>query len=63
MGGKVCNMTSNVEDDPRKFYVDPIDLDWFDDETTAPYVIILGQTFLSQGALTIDLDKRLLTFQ
>ena len=63
MGGTFCNITSNVKDDPRQFYVNPIDLDWFDDEATSPYVIILGQTFLSQGTLTIDMDKRLSTFQ
>lgn len=63
MGGTVCNIKSSAVKDPRKFYVNPIDLDWFDDEATAPYVIILGQTFLSQGSLTIDMDKRLLTFQ
>lgn len=62
-GGSVCKIKSNVEDDPKQFYVNPIDLDWFDDEATAPYVIILGQTFLSQGALTIDMDTRLSTFR
>jgi len=62
-GGAVCNIKSSLEDDPRKFYVNAIDLDWFDDEETAPYVVILGQTFLSQGSLTIDMDKRISTFQ
>jgi hypothetical protein len=56
-----CKLMSNLEVDPR-FYVKPIDLDWFDDEQNAPYVIILGQTFLSRGALTIDLDERLAAF-
>ena len=56
-----CKLMSNLEADPR-FYVKPIDLDWFDDEQNAPYVIILGQTFLSRGALTIDLDERLAAF-
>lgn len=63
LGGTICNIKSSAEDDPRKFYVNQIDLDWFDDDETAPYVIILGQTFLSQGSLTIDMDKRLSTFQ
>ena len=62
-GGSVCKIQSNVVDDPRKFYARPITLDWFDDEASAPYVIILGQTFLSQGTLTIDMDKRLSSFQ
>jgi len=63
VGGAVCNIKSSFEDDQRLFYVNSIDLDWFDDEATAPYVIILGQTFLSQGSLTIDMDQRLATFQ
>ena len=45
------------------FYIAPISLDWFDDETTEPFVIVLGQTFLSQGALTIDMDYRIATFE
>ena len=61
--GTVCIISSSAEINPRQFYVNPIDLDWFDDPATAPYVIILGQTFLSQGSLTIDMDKRLSTFQ
>ncbi len=56
-----CTMTSSIEADPR-FYVEPIDLDWFDDDQCAPYVIILGQTFLRQGVLTIDLDDRRASF-
>lgn len=62
MDGKVCSLKSSVEDDPRQFYISPIDLDWFDDERTAPYCIILGQTWLSQGTIAIDIDKRLSTF-
>lgn len=57
----VCNIRSSLEEDPR-FYVQPIDLDWFDDEQYSPYIIVLGQTFLSQGALTIDMDERVATF-
>lgn len=56
-----CKMMSSIEDDPR-FYVDPIGLDWFDNDKCAPYVIILGQTFLHQGALTIDIDDRRASF-
>lgn len=56
------NIRSGVEEDPRLFYIDPIDLDWFDDELTCPYVIVLGQTYLSKGVLTIDMERRLSTF-
>lgn len=56
-----CNISSSIIFDPR-FYVKPIDLDWFDDELNSPYVIVLGQTLLNQGALTIDLDTRVATF-
>lgn len=44
------------------FDVSPISLDWFDDESISPHVIVLGQTFLIQGSLTIDIDDRKLTF-
>jgi len=66
-GGKMkrvvtpCNISSSIISDPR-FYVKPIDLDWFDDEQNSPYVIVLGQTLLNQGALTIDLNTRVATF-
>jgi hypothetical protein len=56
-----CKISGSIGADPR-FYVKPIKLDWFDDEQYSPYVIVLGQTFLSQGALTIDLDERIATF-
>ena len=56
-----CKISGSIEADPR-FYVKPIELDWFDDEQFSPYVIALGQTFLSQGALTIDLDERIAMF-
>ena len=56
-----CKIKSSVEDDSR-FYVEPIDLDWFDDDIFSPYIIVLGQTFLSQGTLTIDIDDRIATF-
>lgn len=45
------------------FYVAPIYLDWFFDEQNAPYVLVLGQTFLSQGKLTVDIEARLATFE
>ena len=45
------------------FYVAPIYLDWFFDEQNAPYVLVLGQTFLSQGKLSIDIEARLATFE
>ena len=56
------NIQSSHALDPRLFYVEPIDLDWFDDNLTCPYVIVLGQTFLSRGVLTIDLERRLAAF-
>ena len=45
------------------FYVAPIYLDWFYDEQKAPSVVVLGQTFLSQGKLTVDIEGRLATFE
>lgn len=45
------------------FYVRPINLDWFTDEDTCPYVVVLGQTFLNDGVLTIDIDERKLCFE
>lgn len=59
----MCKIGSSVDFDPRWFYVDPIELDWFDDEVTSPYVIVLGQTFMRRGALTIDMDERISRFQ
>lgn len=47
----------------RLFYVAPISLDWFDDETTAPYVVVLGQTFLEKGQLTVDIENRRALFE
>jgi predicted aspartyl protease len=47
----------------KMFYVAPIYLDWFYDEQKAPYLVVLGQTFLSQGKLTVDIDGRLATFE
>jgi len=57
-----CNIKSSVEEDPRLFYVQPIDLDWFDSIEYSPYIVVLGQTFLTQGTLTIDIDERVATF-
>lgn len=45
------------------FYIVPISLDWFLDEAKAPYLIVLGQTFLSQGKLTVDMEDRLASFE
>jgi len=47
----------------RLFYINPILLDWFDDDETAPHVIVLGQTFLGRGALTIDMDDHKAFFE
>ena len=60
---KNTQMISSSKSTNPFFYIAPISLDWFDDETTAPFVIVLGQTFLSQGALTIDTDYRIATFE
>jgi len=57
----LCTISSS-KDSNRLFYVDPISLDWFDDEESAPFVIVLGQTFLSQGCLTCDIDDRRAAF-
>ena len=61
MGGKLFEIQSDSTCNPF-FNVSPISLDWFDDEESAPHVVVLGQTFLTQGCLTIDIDKRKLTF-
>ncbi len=56
----------SIQSDTSKnpfYYLSSIELDWFDDEENAPYVVVLGQTFLSQGILTIDIDSRHATFQ
>ena len=37
------------------FYVSPISLDWFDDDTIAPHIVVLGQAFLSLGELSVDI--------
>lgn len=58
----VTSIQSDVTKNPF-FYLSPIELDWFGDEDNAPFVIILGQTFLSQGILTIDIERRIATFQ
>lgn len=56
----------SIQSDESKnpfYYVSLIQLDWFDDENNAPFVIVLGQTFLSQGILTIDIEHRKATFE
>ena len=58
----ICKIESSSETNPRLFYVNPIDLDWFDNGQSSPYVIVLGQAFLSTGLLTIDMNKRFATF-
>jgi hypothetical protein len=45
------------------FYVAPISLDWFYEPKRAPFLIILGQAFLSRGKLTIDTEDRLGSFE
>mmetsp|Transcript_33493 Transcript_33493/g.51345 ORF Transcript_33493/g.51345 Transcript_33493/m.51345 type:complete len:363 (-) Transcript_33493:135-1223(-) len=45
------------------FYVAPISLDWFLKEETAPHLIVLGQTFLNQGTLSIDTEERVASFE
>mmetsp|Transcript_22340 Transcript_22340/g.33762 ORF Transcript_22340/g.33762 Transcript_22340/m.33762 type:complete len:296 (+) Transcript_22340:143-1030(+) len=57
----VCNIDSSIQNDPR-FYIQPIDLDWFDEIPYSPYIVVLGQTFLRQGTLTIDINDRIATF-
>ena len=57
----VCIIESSVQNDAR-FYVQPIDLDWFDNLQYSPYIVVLGQTFLSKGKLSIDINKRRATF-
>jgi hypothetical protein len=47
----------NPSDNPF-FNLGPIKLDWFDNEETCPFVIVLGQAFLNQGKLTIDIEDR-----
>lgn len=44
------------------FYVAPISLDWFMVDNP-PLLVVLGQTFLSQGILTIDTEDRLASFE
>ena len=59
---QLCTISSS-KDTNKLYYVAPISLDWFDDEESAPYVIVLGQTFLCQGCLTVDIDDRKAAFQ
>ena len=59
---ELYNFRTSEEMNPF-FKLDPISLDWFDDEETCPYVVVLGQTFLIQGSLTIDIDYRRAMFR
>jgi len=56
-GSDLYNFRTDKEMNPF-FNLSPISLDWFDDEDTCPYVVVLGQTFLMQGSLTVDIDDR-----
>jgi hypothetical protein len=51
------NFRTDIEMNPF-FHLSPISLDWFDDEDTCPHVVVLGQTFLMQGSLIVDIDDR-----
>ena len=44
------------------FYVAPISLDWFFVKDP-PYLVVMGQTFLSQGKLSVDTEDRLASFE
>ncbi|KAL7465239.1 hypothetical protein ACHAXS_005567 [Conticribra weissflogii] len=57
-----CKISSSLRLKSNMFYIEPIDLDWFDDDVVSPYVIVLGQAFLSHGNLTIDMIQRRATF-
>ena len=59
---ELCTISSSKNTN-KLYYIAPISLDWFDDEDAAPYVIVLGQTFLTQGVLTVDIDDRKAAFQ
>ena len=65
-GLEITNSKSNnsirADQSNPLFYVSSIELDWFDDPETAPFVVVLGQTFLTQGTLTVDLCRNLATF-
>lgn len=56
------NVSISSDDSSQFFYVSAINLDWFDDPKTAPFVVVLGQTFLAQGTLTVDINRNLATF-
>lgn len=58
---KLFHFTSSETENPF-FNIRPITLDWFDDEMTSPYVVVLGQSFLNKGSLTIDLENRKVLF-
>jgi len=65
VGNQKSKSLYHFQTDPsmNPFYnLSPISLDWFDDEDTCPHVVVLGQTFLTQGCLTIDIDDRRATF-
>ena len=46
------------------YYAGIVALDsWFYNDQEAPYVIVLGQTFLNQGKLTVDIEDRRAFFE
>jgi hypothetical protein len=47
----------------KLFYIAPISLDWFVQEERAPFLLVMGQTYLGQGKLTVDMEDRLASFQ
>jgi hypothetical protein len=59
---KHISIQSDLSKNPF-YYLSSIELDWFDDEDSAPFVVVLGQTFLAQGILTIDIEDRRANFQ
>ena len=63
--GKNASSTRELQsnEDDRFFFAQPIDLDWFDADNRSPYVIIVGQTFLRQLCLTIDINERVVSFK
>ncbi len=59
---RMISIQSDASKNPF-YYVSSINLDWFNDEINSPFVVVLGQTFLSQGILTIDIELRQATFE
>ena len=51
------------DEDDMFFFAQPIDLDWFDDDSRSPFVIIVGQTFLRRLCITVDMNERVVSFE